>query len=674
VRPRAIQLALAGLGAALVVASGGAPASAAQVTAGARFTASDGVSLQTTITGEGSLAPRPVIVEYSPYGRGSGTVNAGPGYNYLLVQIRGTGDSDGRFDALGDRTQADVAEVLRWACHQPWSDGRLGLNGFSASAMTVYNSLHLALPCVRTAVLKSGTHELYRDLLYPGGISNLIPGTGVLALIGTPALVQGPDRLGHNPGSGVDTFQGLMGAGLSDLEHPTLDSWWRERGMRGDVNHLPILMIDGFFDVESRGAFQAFQELRGDGARLLVVGAHDGAPAGTDGGAGETKAWFDRYLRGVANAIESQPKVKLWLADGDREDDLAGKLVRYDGRNWPIPGTHWESLALDPALSGTARSLNDGSLRPAMPATAATQSYPALPSSPASSDPPNAAIAGAAGVNALTTAFPVFSDMTLAEPLGLSYTTAPLARDVLSAGPASLELRLSSSAPQTGMWAVISDVSPDGTAHPVASGRLLSDYPHIDVARSLKDPRSGDIVQPYGQYDRQEPAKVGQARLYHIELWPIGNRFKTGHRVRLHVLGASAASLPGAPAVNTVTVGGAGGSRLLLPVLPGSDLDGALETHTSRARPAPSMRLTITPRRIVAGASRRLRIRVRSAAASCTLGAIVRVAGRRLRTDTRGRWSLTLRIRRPGRYDARATKRGCRGGRASLRVVRRRSR
>jgi hypothetical protein len=260
--------------------------------------------------------------------------------------------------------------------------------------------------------------------------------------------------------------------------------------------------------------------------------------------------------------------------------------------------------------------------------------------------------------------------MTLGEPLGLSYTTAPLARDVLSAGPASLELRLSSSAPQTGMWAVISDVSPDGTAHPVASGRLLSDYPHIEVARSLKDPRSGDIVQPYGKYDRQEPATVGQARLYHIELWPIGNRFRAAHRVRLHVLGASAASLPGAPAVNTVTVGGAGGSRLLLPVLPGSDLHSAL-AHRSAA---PRMRLTVSPRRIVAGVSRRLRIRVRSAAASCTRGAIVVFAGQRLRTDARGRSSVRLRIRRRGRYDARATKRGCRGGLASLHVVLRRSR
>ncbi len=218
-----------------------APAQAAQVSQNTRFTASDGVSLQTTISGEGTLAPRPVLVEFSPYGRNSGTLDPGPAFNSLLVQIRGTGDSDGRFDALGPRTQADVAEVLRWACDQPWSDGRLAVNGFSASAITIYNSLHRALPCVKAAVLKSGTFELYRDLIWPGGISNLVPAAGVMGLIGAPALAQGGDRLSRNPASGADIPRGLIAAGLSGMLNSTLDSWWRERGFRGDVNHLPTL-------------------------------------------------------------------------------------------------------------------------------------------------------------------------------------------------------------------------------------------------------------------------------------------------------------------------------------------------------------------------------------------------------------------------------------------------
>jgi putative CocE/NonD family hydrolase len=335
-------------------------------------------------------------------------------------------------------------------------------------------------------------------------------------------------------------------------------------------------MIDGFFDVESRGAFQAYQALRDDGAHLMVIGAHDGAPAGTDGGIGETSDWFDHFMRGAPNGVEQHPRVQLWLADGDREDMLAGQFVRYDGGDWPIPDTKWASLTLDPARSGTAHSLNDGSLDlTGAPDTATTQSYPSLASLPTNTDPPNTGIIGGFGFNALATAFPLLTDMTLAETLGLSYTTPPFASDVLTAGPATLELRLSSTAPETGIWAVLSDVSPDGTPHPVASGRLLSAYPDVDPDRSLRDPQTGDIVQPYNVFNQKTPAAPGEERLYRVELWPIGNRFKAGDRLRLHIVGTSAASLPGLPAINTVRVGGPDGSRLLLPVLPGSDLQAA---------------------------------------------------------------------------------------------------
>ena len=574
-----------GLGLVVAVATlaAAAPARAAEVTQSERLIASDGVSLEATVSGEAPLAPRPVIVEFSPYGRGSATFHGGSAYNHLLVQIRGTGGSDGRFDGLGPRTQADVAEALAWACEQPWSDGRLGLNGFSASAITVYNSLHQELPCVETAVLKSGTFELYRDLLVPGGISNLAAGAAVMVAIGAPALAQSVDRLLRNPLSGLDTIQGMVGAGLEGLSRRTLDEWWRQRGFNGDVNDLPILMVSGFFDVESRGAFQGYQELRDDGAHLIVVNAHDAPPGGTDAGAVESRAWFDRYLREVANGIEDEPRVKLWLADGDREDFVGGKFVRVDGDDWPIPGTRWQPLALDPARSGTSRSVNDGSLTTGAPSGTASQAYPSLPSLPSNTDVHNAAIAGAGGLDALATAFPALTDMTLSEPLSLSYTSAPLGEDVVSARPASLELRLSSTAPETGIWVVISDVSPNGTAHPIATGRLSTAFPGVDETRSLHDPGGGDIVQPYGTYDVRSPAPPGQERLYRVELWPIGNRFKAGHRIRLHIVGASAASLPTTPAINTVRVGGADGSRLLFPVLPGSDLEAALG-----ASPAPA--------------------------------------------------------------------------------------
>lgn len=544
-------------------------ATTSTATLNTRVTMSDGVTLAATITGQAPLTARPVIVEFSPYGPGSGTTQDGPAYNYLLVQIRGTGDSDGEFDALGPQTQTDVQQTLQWACGQPWSNGTLGLNGFSASAITVYNSLHLSLPCVKTAVLKSGTYSLYRDLLYPGGINNFIPGAGVLALIGAPALEEGFARLERAPLSGFDTTVGLIDAGSNDLHHPRLDSFWQARQYRGDANTFPVLMVDSFYDVESPGAFEAYQALRGVGDHLLVVAGHDGAPAGTDGGTGDIKAWFDHYLLGTADGIDSQPRVQMLMSVGSRENYMAGHYLSESATDWPVPGTTWTSLALSAARSASGSSTNKGSLVTGSPGSLATQSYVSIPSFPTFTDLANTAFVGPDGLNQAAATFPTLTETNAAEPLGLTYTTAPLAAPVLSAGPAALDLELSSTTPSTGIWAVISDVWPNGGSHPVAVARLNTNFPNVDPSQSLTD-TNGDVVSPWNDLTDSIPARAGSWRSYQLSFWPIGNEFRAGDRIRLTLIGASGASLLSLPGLNSVRIGGTSGSRLLLPVLPGS--------------------------------------------------------------------------------------------------------
>jgi predicted acyl esterase len=136
------------------------------------------------------------------------------------------------------------------------------------------------------------------------------------------------------------------------------------------------------------------------------------------------------------------------------------------------------------------------------------------------------------------------------------------------AGPLDLDVRFSSTASEAAIWAVISDVWPDGTAHPLTVGRLLDDYPSIDPARSLYDPVTGKLVQPYGIYGHQTPPAIGQMRQYHVEFWPVGNRFAAGHRLRLDLVGPSAASKPDLPGLDSVVAGGPQGGVLEVPLLP----------------------------------------------------------------------------------------------------------
>jgi putative CocE/NonD family hydrolase len=551
---------------ALVLAT---PAGAAMVTEDLEFTASDGVTLHAAVGGEGSLAPRPTIIEFSPYAPGCCASLAGPAYNYVQVHARGTGRSEGQWSATGPRDQADVAEFLSWACKQPWSNGSIGLYGFSASAIVAYNAMDLELPCLKTAVMMSGTADLYRDLLYIGGIPNHTPGAYVLTAVGGGTLAAGPSRM-QRPETAFDPAPGFAAMIADYQRHPTFDDYWQDRTLNPSKLSVPILADAGFYDVESRGAFEAFKLTRHLGSHLIVLGAHDGHPEGTGGPFPHYKRWFDHHLLGLANGVDAEPAVQAWLGKGSRRELLDGNVVKRTGEDWPLPGTRWTALHLSGERSGTAQSINDGTLSAEPVAEAVDHSYPAVPSNPIASDVNTTATVAGTGGGGFTfddglSLIPGSREMNQAEPSSLTYTSEPLTEAVDAVGPASLHVRMASTAPETDIHAVVADVWPDGSAHPVALGRLRTSYPETIEARSVRDPESGEVVQPYNDFGAKSPAAPGEARDYSVEFWPIGNRFEAGHRIRLYLTGTALYATPPAPGLNTVTAGGPARSRLLLP-------------------------------------------------------------------------------------------------------------
>src|SRR3954465_15910210 len=94
------------------VSATAAPAHAATTSQSTSLTTTDGTVLHATLTGAAPIAARPTIVEFTPYGAGTGTFDAGPDFNTLVVEDRGTGRSSGGFDALGPLAQRDVHETL----------------------------------------------------------------------------------------------------------------------------------------------------------------------------------------------------------------------------------------------------------------------------------------------------------------------------------------------------------------------------------------------------------------------------------------------------------------------------------------------------------------------------------------------------------------------------------
>lgn len=110
-----------------------------------------------------------------------------------------------------------------------------------------------------------------------------------------------------------------------------------------------------------------------------------------------------------------------------------------------------------------------------------------------------------------------------------------------------------------------------------------------------------------------------------------------------------------------VRIATAGGCRLTA-TLPFTQ---TLPARCAKARPR--LRLVVRPRRVKAG--RRVRFRFRATAAGRPVRrALIRFAGKRVRTNRRGRARITVRLRRRGRRAARVSRRGMRSGVARVRV------
>ena len=91
------------------------------------------------------------------------------GYAQLTVDARGTGSSEGQWNAFGKREDQDGAEVMTWAHHQPWSNGSTAMTG--ASYMGIAQIFAAA---GRPAGLKAifpqvPAADVYRDVVASGG-------------------------------------------------------------------------------------------------------------------------------------------------------------------------------------------------------------------------------------------------------------------------------------------------------------------------------------------------------------------------------------------------------------------------------------------------------------------------------------------------------------------------
>ena len=98
------------------------------------------------------------------------------GYVCLRVDSRGAGRSPGYLDIFSPRETRDYAICIEWAGEQPWSNGKVGLNGISYYGWNQWQVASLKPKHLSAMCIWEGAVDFYRDTSHHGGIYYFLSG------------------------------------------------------------------------------------------------------------------------------------------------------------------------------------------------------------------------------------------------------------------------------------------------------------------------------------------------------------------------------------------------------------------------------------------------------------------------------------------------------------------
>lgn len=526
----------------------------------------------------------PVVLTQTPYNKanssGSGQMADLAGVNDLLVtrgyvqvivDVRGTGASEGAWDSFGAPEQADSLEIANWAASQPWSNGRLALYGASYMAINQFFTAAQNPKGLKAMFPVIPAEDSYRDVTWHGGAvdSGFIPLW--LGIVGATKLIP-PGYSGSDPEAAlrfmVDrVFEGLnfpitaLGGTLgSELAYD--GPFYRLRSPASVVSKVkvPTFVTGGWFDLFQRGEPRLYRALKlKPGRKQLIMGpwyhltAGDGL--GEKGAPPELKAialaWFDRWVKGRRNRVETFGPVHVY-------ENGTGRWVRQ--RYYPRRDLAHSRLYLTPGHLGTAAPRESSVERGSGMAVNGLCS--------------RNTVQWTAGI--VPPGQPCESDNRAFEAGALTYTTEPMKRPLHVQGPIGLTLRGSTTASDATWVAVLSDVDESGRSTQLTAGWLISTRRAVDEARSVRSKR-GDLVVPFHPFTQESLLAVepGKPHTLNIEIFNTDAVIKPGHRLRLtiaqgdvpHMLAPAPSLVDGAAGASSVHIDPADPSFLTLPVV-----------------------------------------------------------------------------------------------------------
>src|SRR5260370_12027869 len=131
------------------------------VTWGAKIPMRDGVLINATVYRQRGAGALPVVFSFTPYISDSyhvrGMYFARHGYVYVLVDVRGRGNSGGAFEPFIHEGK-DGYDVVEWLARQPWCNGKVAMWGGSYAGFDQWTVAKELPPHLATIVPAAAAH------------------------------------------------------------------------------------------------------------------------------------------------------------------------------------------------------------------------------------------------------------------------------------------------------------------------------------------------------------------------------------------------------------------------------------------------------------------------------------------------------------------------------------
>jgi uncharacterized protein len=477
--------------------------------------------------------PFPVLLAASPYRYDNNSLPASPqflwretgpiefyvgeGYVYAHMDVRGSGKSGGEFRLLDRAEQKDLHDVIEWLGHQPWSNGKVGGIGQSYFCMAQWWMAIGKPPSLACIAAFDGMNDLYRASVYQGGILGDFLGS----------YWWNQNRIiNRHPANGQHPREQSCDLNLLIQQHPTFDDFWRERAAaaRLDEIEVPLYSVGvwGKVDLHTRGNIDGFRRARGE-KKLKMIGPINAFVANREFASADMHArvllpFYDHYLKGKKTDYLDRPAVEYFVRGAD---------ATRNAETWPPAGVRYVTWHLGGQKTGSVTSLNDGSLTREASAGESKVSY---------AYPNPGWMLGVVG----------FGPNNAPDPARrvLTFTTAPLERDLEIAGPIKLVLFASSTRSDMDFFVKLSEQMPQPAEERakdlnpayfwITKGWLRASHRTLDAGKSTD-------MEPYHTHTDPRPIEPGKIYRFDISIEPMAHRFKAGSRVRIEIVNGDSA-------------------------------------------------------------------------------------------------------------------------------------